>query len=279
MFLQPMLLQYADNNLPFNKPNHIAELKLDGIRLILSNMDQLKLYTRHNNDVTDKFPELHNSNIPQGTILDGELIVTDENGKPDFEAMMSRFQSKTDKNPVTFCVFDIMRYNGIEVTGLPLSKRKELLSKAVTNSKHINIVEPAAGSATDYFEVVQRFGLEGIVIKDLKSRYAVGSRSWSFQKVINWTYADVFISGYRKGEFGLLTSVIDSNGQYRPSGIIEFGVNPQQKQTFRSVRERLKVGENKQFVFLEPIIKAKVKTRNWTKNGMLRSPVMVDFIW
>ena len=81
-------------NKAFSDPNYLCELKLDGIRLILSKFDgKVKLYTRHNNDVTAKFKELHNIAIPDGCILDGEIIVTDQKGRPDFELIMEKFQS------------------------------------------------------------------------------------------------------------------------------------------------------------------------------------------
>ena len=71
-----MLLHKAEQ--PFEDDDFITELKLDGIRLILSKFgNQIKLYTRHNNEVTKKFPELLQMDIPDGTILDGEIIVTD----------------------------------------------------------------------------------------------------------------------------------------------------------------------------------------------------------
>lgn len=82
-----MLLHKTEQ--PFEDDNFITELKLDGIRLILSKFkDQIKLYTRHNNEVTMKFTELLQLDIPNGTILDGEIIVTDQQGKPDFEAII-----------------------------------------------------------------------------------------------------------------------------------------------------------------------------------------------
>jgi DNA ligase 1 len=86
-----ILLQRSEQ--PFDY-SYITELKLDGIRLILSKIDnKIWLYTRHNNEVTAKFPELLTIDIPAGTVLDGEIIVTDPAGKPDFEAVMSRFQA------------------------------------------------------------------------------------------------------------------------------------------------------------------------------------------
>jgi len=278
MFINPMLLQYSKDNLPFNKDNHIAELKLDGIRMIISNTDTLKLYTRHNNDVTSKFPELHSPPFEHGTILDGELIVTDENGKPDFESAMSRFQSKSSKVKVSFCAFDIIMHKGIDVTSLSLHKRKELLAEAFDDNDYYQKVIPFQGDIIEYFEAIKRFGLEGIVIKDLNSKYEVGSRSWSWQKVINWTYVDVFVTGYKKEGFGWLTSIVDEKGKLRPSGMVELGVSPEHKRAFNSVRKQLIISEDKHFASIEPKIRAKIKTRNWTKNGMLRSPVFVEFI-
>lgn len=79
MFVSPMLLQKSKQ--PFNDSSFITELKLDGIRLIWTKFqDKVRLYTRHNNEVTAKFPELCDLNLPNGTVLDGELIVPDHTG-------------------------------------------------------------------------------------------------------------------------------------------------------------------------------------------------------
>ncbi|WP_326055972.1 DNA ligase [Paenibacillus chitinolyticus] len=199
MFVSPMLLQYSKDNMPFNSAKHIAELKFDGIRLIVSHMDEIRLYTRHNNDVTARFPELVlNAPIPPGTILDGEVIVTDQDGKPDFEGMLSRFQSRRDKTPVTFVAFDIIKHRGIDVNSLPLMRRKGLLEQAFKESDYYKRVQVVRGLTTEYFKIVKQHGLEGIVIKDKDSKYEVDRRSWAWQKVINWTHAEVYISGYRK---------------------------------------------------------------------------------
>lgn len=278
MFISPMLLQYAADNEPFDKEHYFAELKLDGIRLIVSNMDELKLYTRHENDVTHRFPELHDSPLPPGTILDGELVVTDRDGKPDFEAVMTRFQSRSSRVKATFCAFDIIRYKGIDVTGLPLLRRKELLNEAFEETESYTKVKPAQGSPVQYYNAVCAHGLEGVVIKDLRSKYAINTRSYAWQKVINWTYADVYITGMKRDQLGWLTSVLDEDGRLRPAGIIEFGIKPEHKKALLSVREKIVYKEDKFAVHFKPLIRARVKTRNWTRNGMLRSPVFEEFI-
>ncbi len=82
-----MLLQKSDR--PFDDDEYITELKLNGIRLILSKCNgSIKLYTRHKNEVTFKFPEVLKLDLPDGTVLDGEIVVTDSHGKPDFEAFI-----------------------------------------------------------------------------------------------------------------------------------------------------------------------------------------------
>ncbi|WP_366295410.1 hypothetical protein [Paenibacillus sp. AN1007] len=97
-------------------------------------------------------------------------------------------------------------------------------------------------------------------------------------KIINWSYTDVFITGYKKSEFGWLASVPDLSGKLRPAGIIEHGPNLKHKQAFRGVCQQLVTGEDKNHVYLQPRIQARVKMRNWTKSGLLRTPVFEQFI-
>jgi DNA ligase-1 len=275
-----MLAYNAKDNKPFYSKNHIAELKLDGLRCIISNMDKLYVYTRHNDLVTNKFPELYNCPLPEGTILDGELVIMDDQGKPDFEAMSARFLSRKNKTPVIFCAFDILRYKGIDVTGLTLLRRKELLDKAFIENENYKKVKVFEGNAIDYFEQVHERGLEGIMIKSKKanSRYEIEKRSKQWQKVINWTYADVYISGYRKNNFALLASIDAADGSKFPVGVIESGLKPIHQKALVSVKNRLVFKEDKNFAYMEPRIMARIKTRNWTRNGKLRSPVFMEFV-
>jgi ATP-dependent DNA ligase len=270
-----MLLHKTEQ--PFEDDNFITELKLDGIRLILSKFDnQIKLYSRHKNDVTSKFPELLQINIPSGTILDGEIIVTDQQGKPDFEAMMQRFQSNKSEHTIQYCVFDVIYHNGIRVTHLPLHERKELLEEIVEDSNLICKVQWMCGNSPAYFELVKQQGLEGIVQKKSNSKYQIGKRSHDWIKVINYQYTDAVITGLRKDEFGLLLG-IEENNRIKPAGIMEF-VTPEARKQFYSQYQDLIVDENKKFIYLEPQIKCKVKFRNYTKAGLLRIPSFVEYI-
>ena len=98
-------------------------------------MNGFNFYTRHENEVTSRFPELMTSQIRKGTILDGEIIISNHDGKPDFEELMSRFQVSSAMRiptisrlkPVTFFAFDVVHYKGKRVSHLPLLERKEIL--------------------------------------------------------------------------------------------------------------------------------------------------------
>ncbi len=270
-----MLLHKSEH--PFEDEDFITELKLDGIRLILSKFNnKIRLYTRHKNEVTNMFPELLQLDIPNGTVLDGEIIVTDQQGKPDFEAMMERFQSKKSEHAIQYCVFDVIYHNGQKITQLPLYERKELLEETVVDSNVICKVQWMYGNSLAYFELVKQQGLEGIVQKKANSKYQINKRSNDWLKVINYQYTDAVITGLRKDEFGLLLGIEEGN-QLKPGGIMEF-VTPAARKQFYSQYQDLIVGENKQFIYLDPKIKCKVKFRNYTKAGLLRIPSFVEYI-
>ncbi|SMQ77550.1 DNA ligase-1 [Bacillus sp. OV166] len=275
MFVAPMLLQRSEN--AFNDEEFITELKLDGIRLILSKLNgKVRLYTRHKNEVTARFPELLDIDIADGTVLDGELIVADQDGKPDFEAAMERFQSNKSNLRIQYCVFDVIYYAGDKVTNLPLVERKKLLDSFLPQSNEIVMVQWMVGQGEEYFNLVQQHDLEGIVLKRANSTYQVNKRSHDWLKVINYKYADVYITGLRKDDFGLLLSTYEGDN-LKPSGVMEF-INQKEKMKFYARYQDLIIGEDKKFVFIKPEIQCRVKFRNYTKQGLLRIPSFVEYI-
>nr|WP_306416552.1 ATP-dependent DNA ligase [Paenibacillus alvei] len=281
-----MLLETS--NTAFNDPNYIFEPKYDGHRLIYSHINgTTRLYTRHNNECTKTYPEIAAVPFSDDIILDGEVVVIDPyTGTVDFESVMSRFQASRDLTikklskqiPVSFVVFDILRYKGQDLRGLPLMERKKILQSIdFQGNKHIVPTPYIEGAGEALFADICSKQLEGIVCKKKDSVY-VSRRSEAWKKVINWTYVDVKIMGFRKGEFGWLAAIEDGEGNLRAAGMIELGVNSEHKKEFHRLKNQLILREEKSIVFLQPLIRAKVKIRNFTKAGMLRDPAFVKFI-
>lgn len=284
MFISPMLLETSEK--AFSDDRFIFEPKFDGHRAILSCIDgQPHIYTRHNNECTRQYPELTFAPFTEDMILDGEIVCIDQSGSVNFEDVMTRFQARRsdsikrllDKMPVTFVVFDILMYKGENLRGLPLMQRKEILASAsLPENKHITICPFIDTAGEALFADICMRSLEGIVCKRKDSTY-VSRRSDAWLKIINWTYVDIWLTGYRKEEFGWLAAVDSGNGRMRPVGVIELGVTPIHKKAFYGVKDSIVINEDKNNVYIQPVLRAKVKTRNWTKAGLLRSPVFVDF--
>ncbi|MCO1604529.1 ATP-dependent DNA ligase [Desulfosporosinus nitroreducens] len=283
MFISPMLLNKAEE--PFDSDDWLSELKLDGIRFIYSTMDGTRFYTRHNNEVTNRFPELMAKDVPKGTILDGEIIMPDQEGKPDFEGLMVRFQTKNKQrikilsfsSPVTYCVFDVLCFEGKMVTNLPLEERKELLNRLVPDGlPRITKTLSLQGKGKVLFESIKKKDLEGIVLKKKNSKYEVGKRSDSWLKVINYQYATVSIVGFRKSEFGWLLKFQDG----RSAGIMELGVPSQSRKAVYGLAKMVKCKETNDYVYFpNDSLKCKVKYRALTKAGLLRLPSFVELFF
>ncbi|WP_437834600.1 ATP-dependent DNA ligase (plasmid) [Niallia taxi] len=273
MFIRPMLLEritvpelqqdkYKDNS------NYYTEMKLDGIRLLLSKFNgKIRLFTRHHTECTNRFPELTNLPIQEGTILDGEVIVS-KDGKPCFESMMERFMSSKNNHPIQYGVFDILYSNNESVMFLPLSERKQILKRVLpAGNTTIFPIPYLEGRALDYFNQVVLNDLEGIVIKKSDSIYSKNKRSDSWLKVINYKYETVYITKIRKDEFGAILTFKD--GSY--AGVMEFIPAKERALLYRDIDETSN-NEKDKFLSLKQPIACTVKYRNLTSQGLLRIP-------
>jgi DNA ligase 1 len=279
MFIQPMLLEKSES---FSDPNWIYEPKMDGIRIILSQINNnLNLYTRHHNNVTSRYPELHHLPIKNDIILDGELICYDPDTKRvDFELCMERFMTRNPHKakhiPVQYVVFDILYYNGNDLRNLPLHRRKEILNFVLKETEYVKKIRYVQEHGNNFFDAVTKIDLEGMVAKKFNSLY-VSRRSDAWRKIINWKFEEVYLTGYKKEEFGWICSVKEEE-KFRQVGIIEYGMSPADREAFYFVSKSLVTNETDRFVYLEPKIRAKVKVRNWTRKGLLRTPVFCEFV-
>lgn len=214
-------------------------------------------------------------------VLDGEVAcINPETGSIEFEMVMERFIMKKQmtireavvRQPVHFFVFDILKYKGEDLRALPLLERKRILEKVLSANNFISPLMRIDDTGISLFDAIKEKKLEGIVAKKKVSKY-VGRRDSNWIKIINYTYAEVKIVGYRKNQFGWLLQHKERN-----VGVLELVVPSAHKKAFYGVSKGIVTGEDHNFVYVEPCLAARVKFRNWTRAGMLRTPEFVDFI-
>ncbi len=268
-----MLLSKADTPPP---GDYLHQLKLDGFRCLLHSNGQVRLITRHGNECTAQFPEL-SLVLPPGTVLDGEMVVL-QDGKPCFDSVMDRFRARGERKvqqlaatmPAHYAAFDLLYLKGEDLTKRPLEERLALLEQVVPKTDVISKVESFVDGAA-LFQAVKRMGLEGIVSKRKGSRYTKDARSRDWVKVKNYLYDTVTISALRKQEFGWSLS---KDGNY--VGICEF-VPPTERKALHDIAKSIVLSEDKDWVYLKPLIKCQVKFQCWTRRGLMRTPSFVAF--
>lgn len=284
MFIPPMLLTPITE--PFDSDQYVVEPKIDGHRAIISRIGpETRIWTRHRTECTPQYPELWNVPINGDVVLDGEIACVGEDGTFDFEAVMDRFRlRKRDRiryavnhSSVHFVAWDILFYGGYDLRKLPLTERKAILQSVLTPNKYFSQVLSVDGSQGVLLaEQTKKLGMEGVCFKLKDSIYKSG-RHQDWLKKVHYQTAEVFITGYRKEKFGwLLREEIE--GKLRPVGILEVGTTPAQRQAFHRMAREMTTSEDRQFVYLEPGIRARVKFPRRTRNGMLRTPSFVEFI-
>lgn len=280
MYISPMLLQTALE--PFDSEQYIFEPKSNGVRLLFHHSaNKSTVFTRHGTNLTGRLPEIENLLLPE-VYLDGELVCIKEE-KEDFESVMSRIntnshysiQKGVETNPLTYVVFDILQVKNKWIVDLPLNKRKEILSAVLPEENpYIQKTLFSPNSGRELFEHIKLMDMEGIVAKRKESVYEIGKRSAAWLKIINWRYYICSIAGFKKGQTGWLLNIDGRN-----VGIVEFGMNPTQKEAFYKIAKKITTYENERFVYIEPLLKCKVKGRGLLRSGMIMTPVFEDFIF
>ena len=195
-FVEPMLLLRTDT-LP-EGADWMHEIKFDGYRaLAIKTEGEVQLRSRNDNDFSVRYPGIVKglAAMPDETVIDGEVVALDEEGKPSFNILQNHGSSVAS---VHFYVFDVIILAGRDVMGEPLSKRRELLETHVlpTLSEPIRYSPHLRASLEDLIQSVKAQGLEGLVAKRAGSKYEPGRRSGAWQKMRVNQGQEFVISGY-----------------------------------------------------------------------------------
>lgn len=177
----------------------LHEIKFDGYRVIAATAGgKSRLYTRSGLDWTEKFRRIGEAvaQLPMhSALLDGEVVVTDEEGRSDFGRLQRALETRADV--LVFYAFDLLELDGENIAAAPLANRKARLAEllraapaAIRYSDHIS------GGGAELLAECCRMGLEGVVPKRADRRYVSG-RTLSWIKTKCMGRDEFVIGGYR----------------------------------------------------------------------------------
>src|SRR5215472_1617130 len=210
VFVEPMDCELV-SKLP-EGPQWVYEIKLDGYRAVAVKAgEMLDLFSRRHKSFNNQYSVLVDAlmPLPNGTVLDGEIVALDDSGRPQFN-LLQNYRAKAKR--IRYFVFDLLCVNGRDITKLPLMERRELLRQMEFASLRIHLVDYHESSATDMLAAVKGLGLEGVVAKRRDSRYEPGMRTGAWQKLKVHSSHEFVIGGYFPGPHGFDSIVL---GYYR----------------------------------------------------------------
>ncbi len=293
--LAPMLATLIEA--PFDDPQWLFELKWDGYRAIayIERDGTVALVSRNGNDFGPKFPELSDlaeSFSERPLIVDGEICVLDDEGKPSFQALQERLdrfgRADPHKKTVTFVVFDLLYGNGRDLRGEPLEKRKAILESILTGKGPVLFSKHVEGDGKSLFALAQHRGLEGIMAKRRDSTYQ-DRRSRDWLKIKTGLRQEVVVGGWTEARgsrkhFGALLVGTYDGDELIYAGSVGTGFDGRKLAAIAKQMEPL-ARKTPAFAhppktdtpahWISPTLVAEVSFAEWTRDGLMRQPVFV----
>lgn len=300
--VKPMLATLVDE--PFNDKDWLYEVKFDGYRAVAFIKDgTMRLVSRNDNDFTQDFPEI--GDLPKHirakqAVIDGEVCVLDDQGRPSFSLMQQRTgfepgrarkRANLGDRPIVYYAFDILHLDGYSLERVDCEKRKDVLREVLDADLTYRFSEHF-DNGTKLFEVASGAGLEGIIAKRRASCY-VQKRTSEWLKIKITQRQECVIGGFTdprgsRENFGsLVLGLYDKQGKLVPVGQAGSGFT---HKTHDEMWHRLKKLETKnspfafkpdsdrKVHFVEPKLVAEIKFTEWTHEGQkgglkMRAPV------
>jgi bifunctional non-homologous end joining protein LigD len=284
---------------PFSGSDWIFELKYDGYRLLVAreNDEALLLY-RHGSDVTATFPEIARAvrGLPFDVVMDGEVVVLDEKGRPSFQRLQKRAQMRRGVDaergsvdtPATAFLFDLLGFDGYDLRPLPLLARKQALRDLVPLAGPLRFADSVDERGAELFASIGRMGLEGMIAKRKRSPYRAG-RSADWLKVRHQRTGDFAIVGFTapkgaRAGFGALHLGVRTESGLRYAGRVGTGFDDRLlSELYKALQARRQtapafsgpIPAGRGHVWVKPDLVCEVRYREWTRDGHLRHPVFL----
>jgi bifunctional non-homologous end joining protein LigD len=286
--IQPMLATLVKE--PFDHPDWIFEVKWDGYRAVAEIRDgNVSLYSRNGISFDKKFFPIVDSLRKFGfdAVLDGEIVIVDDQGRPDFQAL--QHYQDSGRGHLLYYVFDLLYFRGHDLTDMPLLRRKEILKKILPSAPRIRFSDHVWKEGLLFYTVAQKKGLEGIIAKHSQSAYETGRRSRQWLKVKTRLTQEGVIAGFTepgggRKYFGALVLGVFEGGELIYIGHVGGGFKAN---NLKDVREKLepliqkecpfttKPETNAPVTWVEPELVCEVSLSGWTDDAVMRHPVFL----
>lgn len=199
-FVDPMLATLVDKPPAGDGWSH--EIKYDGYRSqIAMSGGEVRVYTRKGYDWTKQYRQIGQAAVDlirRDARIDGEIIVQDASGRPDFHALRSSITSAEHR--LVFMAFDLIALERRDLRRRPCGERRALLAEILAGVRPfdpVQLSEDFTGSPAEFLAAAEAMGLEGIVSKRSASSYQSGrSRDWL--KVKTFTVSEFVVIGYER---------------------------------------------------------------------------------
>ncbi|MES2945801.1 MAG: DNA ligase D, partial [Pseudomonadota bacterium] len=305
----PPMLEPQLATLVESAPSHgdwIYELKFDGYRL-MTRLDggQAHCFTRNGHDWTAKMPQLASSLKAlglEGTWLDGEIVVPDKNGIPNFQLLQGAFEARgrhlaasvastSAAAPIVYYLFDMPFHDGHDLRDAPLAERRKLLQKLLADksqaSSNIRFSDAFDAASKDLMLSACKLGFEGLIGKRSDSPYQ-SRRSADWIKLKCGKRQEFVICGYtepkgsRAGLGALLLGVHDDKGSLQYAGNVGSGFDDATLLQLTKTLEKISTGkkpfDDKTAIvgkphWVQPNLLAEVSFADWTSTGRIRHAV------
>jgi DNA ligase D-like protein (predicted ligase) len=276
-------------------PQWLYEIKLDGYRAIaVKSSGTLNLFSRRRNSFNRQYSLVFEAlaDLPDNTVIDGEVVALNESGRPDFNLLQ---HYRVEASRIHYFVFDLLAYGNRDLTRLPLIDRHEIMKSVLRfTSPRVRITDYFEVPAADMLNAIRAQGLEGVVAKRRDSRYEIGKRSGSWAKYRLNSGQELVIGGYIPGAHGLDAIVV---GYYRGEDLIYVArirngfVPAARRQVFAKLQplaisqcpfvnlpethkgrwgEGLTVADMEKCVWVRPETVARIEFLEWTESNRLR---------
>ena len=283
-------MQAASAEAPFSSPEYLFEVKWDGLRCMLFRDPEgrVHLQDRGLNDLTADLPEVTAAaaRVPPGTVIDGEVVATDQDGRPDYTRLRERLAGgagRKDEIPVAYLAFDALYLDEKPLLRQPLGRRRARLRKAVEAGGHIFVPDHIEEDGVELFEACLERGLEGVVAKHSLSPYVPGQRSPFWLKVKAVKSDDFVVIGWTGEEpFEALLVGYHEDGRLLPCGTVGGGYD---EAVMRTIRQRLADLASdsptlepppimtRPVRWVRPELVVSVRYSEWSPDGTLRFPI------